>query len=211
MSQSPLGLRERKKQLTRASIADTTLRLALEKGLDHITIEEIAQVAFVSPRTVSNYFSCKEEAVAAAGRNLTDTIADDLAGRPLDEAALESLHQVTLEFISSLTPVELDAQRQKRQLGERYPAIQAYLTARYEMAEELARPAIAGRIGADVDDIYPWLLAAAAVAAVRVTATRWARSQGGREELTRMVDDAFADLQRGLGGSKPPLAPGGQQ
>jgi hypothetical protein len=30
-----------------------------------VILEEIAHVAFVSPRTVSRYFSCKEEAVAA--------------------------------------------------------------------------------------------------------------------------------------------------
>src|SRR4051794_16091576 len=123
MSQSTLGLRELKKQMTRSSIADTTLQLVVEKGLEHVTLEEIARIAFVSPRTVSNYFSCKEEALAAAGRNLSDTVIDDLARRPVDEPPLESMHRVTIDFIRSLTPDELDAQRQKRRLGERYPAI----------------------------------------------------------------------------------------
>ena len=87
MNQPTLGLRERKKQLTRSSIADTTLQLVVELGLDHVTLEQIAHIAFVSPRTVSNYFSCKEEAVAAAGRNLSDTIMEDLARRPAGEPA----------------------------------------------------------------------------------------------------------------------------
>ena len=75
MSDAPVGLRSIKKQLTRESIADAALRLSLEKGLSHITIDEIAHLAFVSPRTVSNYFSCKEEAVVAAGSTLPDLIA----------------------------------------------------------------------------------------------------------------------------------------
>ena len=56
------GLRELKKQITREAIADAARQLALGNGLDHVTLDEIAHVAFVSPRTVSNYFSCNGEA-----------------------------------------------------------------------------------------------------------------------------------------------------
>jgi AcrR family transcriptional regulator len=199
MSQSPVGLRELKKQLTRDSIADVTLQLTLEQGLEHVTINDIARVAFVSPRTVSNYFSGKEEAIAAAGRNLSDTIIDDLARRPADEPALESMHRVTIDFIHSLTPDQLEAQRHKRRLGNRYPGINAYLTARYDLVEELTRPVLAVRTGTDIDtDIYPWLLAASAVAAVRVAVMRWAVSEADRDELTSMLDGAFARLKDGL-------------
>ena len=198
MSEPVLGLRERKKQLTRASIADATLQLAVEKGMEQVTIEDIARAAFVSARTVSNYFSCKEEAVAAAGRNLADTIDEDLARRPSGEAALESMRRVTVDFIASLTDEELHAQREKRRLGERYPAIKAYLMARYDLTEDLVRAEIASRSGADVDDTYPWLLAAAAVAAVRVTSTRWANSDADRHELMTMMEYAFDQLQGGL-------------
>ena len=138
MSNSGIGLRELKKQMARDSIADATLELTLERGLEHVTINDIARVAFVSPRTVSNYFSGKEEAIAAAGRNLSDTIVDDLAQRPADEPALESVHRVTIDFIHSLTPDQLNAQRQKRRLGNRYPAINAYLTARYDLRGDAA-------------------------------------------------------------------------
>ncbi|WP_454851575.1 TetR/AcrR family transcriptional regulator [Promicromonospora soli] len=61
------GLRELKKQMTRDAIASAAFKLTLEKGLDHVTVEEISRVAIVSPRTFSNYFSSKEEAVVSAG------------------------------------------------------------------------------------------------------------------------------------------------
>jgi len=199
VSQPIVGLRELKKEISRNSIADATLELVLERGLERVTINDIARVAFVSPRTVSNYFSGKEEAIAAAGRNLSDTIVEDLSRRPADEPALESIHRVTIAFIRSLTPEQLNAQRQQRRLGDRYPAINAYLTARFELVEELTRPVVAARTGTDLDtDIYPWLVAASAVAAVRVAVMRWAASDADCDELTRMLDSAFAHLRDGL-------------
>lgn len=199
MSQASPGLRDLKKQITRRTIANAALQAAVERGVEHVRLDEIAAQAFVSPRTVSNYFSGKEEAIADAGRDLKDSIIGDLARRPADEPPLESLHRVTVDFVRSLTPEELEAQRQKRLLGERHPGINAYLAARYESVEEMLRPALASRTGTDSDrDVYPWVLAAAAVAAVRIAVTRWVRSGGDLGELVNLLEIAFAHLRGGL-------------
>lgn len=206
MSQARIGLRDLKKQITRTSIANAALELAIERGLEQVTLDDIAEQAFVSPRTVSNYFSGKEEAIAAAGRDLKDSILDDLALRPASEPPLESLHRIAVGFVRSLTPAELEAQRQKRLLGERYSGINAHLMARYESVEEMLRPALASRTGTDSDrDIYPWVLAAAAVAAVRIAVTRWVRSGADLEELVSLLQISFGHLQQGL--EMPPPAP----
>ena len=206
MSQTGIGLRGLKKQITRTSIANAALKLAVERGLEQVTLEEIAGEAFVSPRTVSNYFSGKEEAIASAGRDLEDSILEDLAQRPAGEPPLESLHRITIDFVRSLTPKEFEAQRQKRLLGERYPRINAHLMARYESVEEMLRPALTSRTGTDSDqDIYPWVLAAAAVAATRIAVTRWVRSDADREELINLLQSSFGYLHEGL--EKPPPAP----
>lgn len=204
MSQARIGLRDLKKQITRTSIASSALELAVERGLEQVTLDDIAEQAFVSPRTVSNYFSGKEEAIAAAGRDLKDSILDDLALRPASEPPLESLHRVAVDFVRSLTPEELEAQRQKRLLGERHPGINAYLMARYESVEEMLRPALASRTGTDSDrDIYPWVLAAAGVAAIRIAVTRWVRSGADLEELVSLLQISFGHLQQGLDMPRP--------
>jgi AcrR family transcriptional regulator len=58
------GLRERKKADTRRALSDAAVRLTLERGLENVTREDIADVAGVSLRTFSNYFSSKYEALA---------------------------------------------------------------------------------------------------------------------------------------------------
>jgi len=204
MSQTGIGLRDLKKQITRRSIANAALQLAVKRGPEHVTLEEIAAQAFVSPRTVSNYFSGKDEALAAAGRDLQDSILDDLAQRPASEPPLESMRRVSVDFVRSLTPEELEAQRQKRLLGEQHPGINAYLMARYESVEEMLRPALATRTGTDSErDIYPWILAAVAVAAIRIAVTRWVRSGADREELVNLLERSFAYLENGLKISPP--------
>ncbi len=63
VSQVEGGRRERKKRETRAALAAAALRLALEKGPDHVTVEEISEAADVSVRTFFNYFPHKEHAI----------------------------------------------------------------------------------------------------------------------------------------------------
>jgi AcrR family transcriptional regulator len=66
------GLRERKRLATRRAILLAAVQVVLDKGLDATTVDEIARVADVSPRTFFNYFSSKEDAIVGDGPELPD-------------------------------------------------------------------------------------------------------------------------------------------
>ena len=58
-----LGLRDRKREETRARLEGAAVRLVLRDGLDHATVDSISADAEVSSRTFFNYFDTKEDAV----------------------------------------------------------------------------------------------------------------------------------------------------
>lgn len=58
-----LGLRERKKQATRAAIVKVAQDLTLEHGFNGFTVEQLCESVGISRRTFFNYFASKEDAV----------------------------------------------------------------------------------------------------------------------------------------------------
>lgn len=59
------GLREAKRAEMERRLAEIAYALIRERGFGRVTVEDIVDEARVSRRTFSNYYSCKEEAVAA--------------------------------------------------------------------------------------------------------------------------------------------------
>jgi AcrR family transcriptional regulator len=81
-----VGLRERKKLDTRRALSDAALSLMFERGgLENVTREEIATMAGVSPRTFTNYFTGKYEALAYRQTERMRRSISCLRERPADE------------------------------------------------------------------------------------------------------------------------------
>src|SRR5208282_6768919 len=92
----PEGLRERKKLATRRALGIAAMRLAVERGLDNVLVEDIADAAGVSARTFNNYFGSKYEAICALQQDRALRIGEALRGRPAGEPLWESVTQAVL-------------------------------------------------------------------------------------------------------------------
>ncbi len=199
MREQNLGLRERKKRLTRATIADAALRLSLEQGLEHVTIEEIAELAFISPRTFSNYFSCKEEAVVASNGQDWEAIVEHLAERPLSEPPLEALSRVVVEYMGSRSRDQQQLVVEQMRLVDQHESLMPFQMAQYARLEDSLMETVAQRTGTDPEqNMYPRLVAAGAVSAIKAALGLWARAGYPAGELPGLVAAGFEQLASGL-------------
>lgn len=84
---APTGRRERKKAATRQKIADTALRLFLERGYEAVGIRDVAAEADVAVTTLFAHFPSKEALVFGQDqdfeRRLTQAVTDRAPGEPL--------------------------------------------------------------------------------------------------------------------------------
>src|SRR6202046_4045696 len=95
-STSPAGeqrasRRERKKLAPRRSLRRVAFDLVAERGFAHVTVEDIAEAADVSPRTFFNYFPSKEAALFGADTGRTEALRLRLIQQSPGETALEAL------------------------------------------------------------------------------------------------------------------------
>ncbi|MGW3569768.1 TetR family transcriptional regulator [Streptomyces sp. NPDC000941] len=195
----PAGLRERKKQRTRAALVHSALELFTRNGYDHTTVDEIADAVDVSQRTFFRYFANKEEVAFAAQDVAESHFFAALVDRPADEAPLAALHGAILdawdtigEAVARLVPQDLHMRMYC--VIESTPALLAvHLRRTAELEERLARE-IARREGLDVDaDPRPRLVVAAFGGAIRVAGRLWGERQGTSMESLRGLTASHLD------------------
>ncbi len=198
-----MGLRERKKVATREALSRAAARLAVEHGVERVTVEGIAAEAGVSARTFHNYFASKEEAIVAPLTDGARAVIDGLRARPAGEPIWDAIRHV-------VTGVVLPADGRDETIAlarvvKRNPALVAsQLCGLGEMQRQIAE-VVAGRTGTEARrDLYPHLLAGAAALAMRTAVDLWADGGTGAD-LPELIDSAFAQLRAGL--PAPPAGP----
>ena len=201
MNTSPIagaGLRERKKQQTREALSWAALRLAIDRGLGNVLVEDIAAEAGVSPRTFNNYFSSKAEAITWRHLNRARRTADLLRAEPPGEPLWESITRAVVAQAGdeSATPDPEWTAGVRLMLSE--PELQAEFLKAGVAAERECAAVVAMRTGTDADrDLYPWLVAAAISAAIRVANEQWLRADPP-VPLRPLLRDALSQIAAGL-------------
>ena len=208
-----LGLRERKKQRTRAHIADTARRLFAERGFEQVTVAEIAREAEVAPATVFNYFPTKEDLFYSRLEAFEEQLLAAIRERPADQPILAAFGAFLLDQrgvlamnapggdreatsqVHTITRVITDSPAllaRERQVFDQYERHLAELIAEDTGAEpgdatcRVVANALIGLHRALIDHVRELALAGASAARIR----RSVRSAGER---------AVARLERGLG------------
>ncbi len=202
------GLRERKKADTRRALSDAALQLTLERGLDNVTREDIADLAGVSLRTFSNYFSTKYEALAYRQTERLRRSVALLRERPGDEALWTSITEAMLGPVEddfAASEADENSTPTRAELAEvRKVLMNSNIRGAFPRAlfDDFVS-AIAERTGTDPHrDPYPRLAAAVLHAVVEATMDTYA-TLDPPVAYPRLLRAAFADVAAGL---PPPAA-----
>jgi AcrR family transcriptional regulator len=200
----PTSLRERKKLATRRLLRRAALDLIAERGAANVTVEDIAEVADVSPRTFFNYFPSKEAALFGMDEARSAELCERIAHESPGEPALDVLHAIMLsgaaavvEDLRELGGDPADWLRRMR-VVRADPHLRAAHAAQMANLERTITEALARRLGTEPEqDPYPGLLCAVATGVFRNSMTSWAGS-GGTQPLERFIDLSFQALAAGL-------------
>ncbi|MFF8690914.1 TetR/AcrR family transcriptional regulator [Streptomyces sp. NPDC015144] len=171
MTTPPPGLRERKKQATRAALREAALRLAVEHGPDQVRVEDIAEAAGVSPRTYNNYFASREQAIVSAVTDDRETrIAAAVAARP---AGVRLADAITEAVVGQYTDTGEQTPRALLLITTRTALREAFLGTTAAIEPPLAA-VISERLGGTGAQTAR-VLAASVAAAVRIALEEWLR------------------------------------
>ncbi|ABY23566.1 transcriptional regulator, TetR family [Renibacterium salmoninarum ATCC 33209] len=95
----PPGRRERKKAATRQNIADTALRLFLERGYDEVGIRDVAAEADVAVTTLFAHFASKEALVFELDEDFEQRLVGAVTERTAQEPFMPALRSEVLALV----------------------------------------------------------------------------------------------------------------
>jgi AcrR family transcriptional regulator len=221
----PAGLRERKKLATRQALGFAAMRLAIERGLDNVLVEDIAEAAGVSARTFNNYFASKYEAICALGFDRAVRTGTTLLERPAGEPLWAAITNAVMSEYAGADRALDEQWMAGVRLVTSTPALRGEYLKVQAMAERSLAAAIAVRSGLAAGStdagpgdhhrsprtMFPRILAAAVIAAVQAALEVWlyADPPTALAPLIRRSLRQLADGMRDVLPSAPQVADSG--
>ncbi|MBD0742425.1 TetR/AcrR family transcriptional regulator [Streptomyces sp. CBMA152] len=183
----PPGRRERKKAATRQKIADTALRLFLERGYDAVGIRDIAAEADVAVTTLFSHFASKEALVFEQDQDFEQRLTQAVTGRAPHEPIIPALRHEIHALVRHCTA---DGAAPIWRMIDASPALREYEESmRLRHAESLAMA-----IAAD-PDLSQTTTASRAIARFVIDAYSLAREapdpQAAVDDIFRMIEAAW--------------------
>lgn len=172
----------------RARISAAALELVIERGLDAVTVDEIARAANVSRRTFFNYFPSKVAAcIPAVQPPEPEAVQQFLGDRSVS----------TMTALSRLMWLQVSAARRAapdfdrfHDLWRREPGIRTAVHAILARTERHLARLVSLREGLEPGSVEAATVAAASIAILRVAVERWRTDESGAL-LENLISESF--------------------
>ncbi|SNT58174.1 DNA-binding transcriptional regulator, AcrR family [Asanoa hainanensis] len=159
-----LGLRERKKLRTRATIREQAMRLFAEKGYGETTVEQIAEAAEISPSTFFRYFPSKEQLVLVD--DLDPIMIRSFQEQPADLPVLTALRRSMERAFTDMSPEQFDREQARQKLIRSVPELRAAQLDELQRTIKMLADGVAERLGRPAGDIESRAFAGAVVGTI---------------------------------------------
>jgi AcrR family transcriptional regulator len=137
----PPTRRSRRRDVEMLRIEKAALTLSLERGLDGVTADDIAEVAEISRRTFFRYFPSRDDVFAAVHTRSMRRVFENFRSRPLDEPFITAYLEASRTPASAvLRSDEVEVTRLAARLLVKYPDTWSRIIAKYgkTIEDELA-------------------------------------------------------------------------
>jgi AcrR family transcriptional regulator len=176
-------------------IANMAMELFVERGYEGTTIDDICKVAGISRSTFFRYFRSKEDVLLREVADVGDRLLSALQARPDDETpwiAIRRALDPLIEYYGDRSERVLRTARLVRET----PELVAFNQDKRAGWQELLRPEVARRVGADPDDPNdprPGALMASAFGCFDAAVAAWAAGNGTKR-LAEIIDRAIDSI-----------------
>ena len=206
----PSDRRSRKRLATRQAISDAATRLFMERGFDHVTVDEIAEAADVGRMTVFNHFPRKEDMFFDRDEEGREMLREAVRQRDPGVAPLEAFHRLAHRLVSEKSPVVEFSARSERMVPTvaGSETLKARARAIRDELADLVAEALAENVGRDASDpdahlAASLLLATWTVAYIEAQRTfKQTRDRGKAAAIfLALVDKGAAGLRAAIAGT----------
>jgi AcrR family transcriptional regulator len=204
----PLDRRQRKREAVRQSISDAATSLFIAHGFDEVTVDDIAEAADVSRKTVFNHFPRKEDMFFDRDESGREMLREALRQRDPNVSPAETLRMFAHRLIADdVSYVEFSARSQRFiETVERSETLKARARAIRDELAQVVAVALAESVGQPPTD--PNAILAAAMLLATWTVAFLAGHRTFRESRdSEQANAAFlATIDQGTVGLKAAMA-----
>ncbi len=187
------GLRARKKEFTRQAITAAALELFIAQGYEATTVEQIADLALVSPATFFRYFGTKDEVIFPEAVAYCTRLCQALINRPARESDFRAARNAAREAFGQGTKHDHLRYRYLEESITTTPTVAGRLYAIRREWQDAIAEALAKRRQIDEPTLDVRLTAAIIMATISLGTRVWYEN-GSQESPSRFIDEAFERL-----------------
>lgn len=193
-NQKTIGLRERKKAKTMATVQMHAFRLFKELGYQETTVEQISEAAEISPSTFFRYFATKEDVVISD--NYDPLLISAFDEQPPELSPLQALRRAMTSIMARLSQDELKTVYERNQLIMSVPPLRAASLKNWTQTMQMFTEIIARRMGRKQDDLAIRTLAGA-VMGVNFSVMLYC-AEHPEADFAKLLDESLTLLEDGF-------------